>query len=86
MSCLMVNDSIGDAIIDAAMPSFFSSIYMLANALYKISLPAILCSSSADVGIFLYYTLVYRRAKKSHQKKKNTVANEETEQRYRQGG
>ena len=70
MSCLMVNESMGDAFIDAAMPSFFSSIYILANALYKISLPAILCPSIAVVGIFLYYTLVYRRAKKSHQKRK----------------
>ena len=69
MSCLMVNESIGDAFIDAVMPSFFSSIYVLANALYNISLLAILCPSSAVLGIFLYYRLVYRRAKKSHKER-----------------
>ena len=70
MSCLMVNESIGDAFIDCVMPSFFTSIYLLADALFDISLLAILCPSSAVVGIFLYYTLVYRRAKKSHQERK----------------
>ena len=70
MSCLMVDESIGDAFIDAAMPSFFSSIYLLANALYNISLLAILCPSGVVLGIFLYYTLVYRRAKKSHKERK----------------
>ena len=69
MSCLMINESIGDAFIDAVMPSFFSSIYVLANALYNISLLAILCPSSAVLGIFLYYRLVYRRAKKSHKER-----------------
>ena len=45
MSCLMVNESNGDAFINAAMPSFFSSTYLLANVLYNISLLAILCRS-----------------------------------------
>ena len=70
MSCLMVNESIGDAFIDAVMPSFFSSIYLLADALYTISLSAILCPLGAFVGIFLYYMLVYRPAKKSFRKRK----------------
>ena len=70
MSCLMADESFGDAFIDAAMPSFFSSIYMLANALNKISPPAILCPFSAVVGIFVYYTFVYRRAKNKHLKRK----------------
>ena len=66
----MVDESMGDAFIDAAMPSFFSSMYVLANAIYKISLPAILCLSIVVVGIFLYYTLVYRRARKSRIERK----------------
>ena len=70
MSCLMVNESIGDAFIDAAMPSFFSLLYMLADALYKISLLAILCPVIAVLGIFLYYRLLYRPAKKSHRERK----------------
>ena len=70
MSCLMVDESMGDAFIDAVMPSFFSSIYLLADALYTISLSAILCPLGAVVGIFLYYMLVYRPAKKSFRKRK----------------
>ena len=70
MSCLMVDESMGDAFIDAAMPSFFTSIYALANAIYKISLPAILCLSIVVVGIFFYYALVYRRARKSLKERK----------------
>ena len=70
MSCLMVNESIGDAFIDCAMPSFFSSTYLLANVLYNISLLAILCPTSVVLGIFLYHKLVYRYAKKSHKKRK----------------
>ena len=70
MSCLLVNESIGDAFIDAAMPSFFSSLYMLADALYKISLLAILCPVIAVLGIFLYYRLLYRPAKESHRERK----------------
>ena len=70
MSCLMVNESNGDAFINAAMPSFFSSTYLLANVLYNISLLAILCPSGVVLGIFLYHRLVYRRAKKSHKERK----------------
>ena len=66
----MVNESIGDAFIDAVMPSFFTSIYLLANALYKISLLAVLCPFCAVAAIFLYHTFVYRRAKKSHEERK----------------
>ena len=70
MSCLMVNESMGDAFIDAALPSFFSSIYVLANTLYNISFFAILFPSIAVVGIFLYYTFVYQGAVKSHKDRK----------------
>ena len=66
----MVDEKIGDAFIDAAMPSFFTSIFLLANTLYNISLFAVLFPSAAIVGIFLYYTLVYQRAVKSHQDRK----------------
>ena len=73
MSCLMVNESIGDAFIDAVLPSFFSSIYLLADALYNISLLAILCPSTAVLGIFLYYRLIYRPAIKSHEERKTLL-------------
>ena len=66
----MVSESMGDAFIDATMPSLFTSIYVLLNALYKISLFAILCPSGTVVGILLYYTLVYRPAKRSHEERK----------------
>ena len=69
MSCLLVNESIGDAFIDCAMPSLFSSVYVLANDLYHISLLAILCPTSVVLGIILYYRLVYLRAKKSLQER-----------------
>ena len=69
MSCLMADESIGDSVIDAVMPSFFTSIYALADALYQKSLLAVLLPSIAVVGIFFYYMLVYRRAKKSHQER-----------------
>ena len=73
MSCLMVNESIGDAFIDCAMPSFFTSIYALASDLYHISLVAILCPIIIVFGILLYYRLVYRRAKKSHQERESLL-------------
>ena len=69
MSCLLADESIGEAIIDAVIPSFFTSLYVLADALYQISLLAILLPSIAVVGILFYYMLVYRSAKKSHKER-----------------
>ena len=73
MSCLMVDESMGDAFIDATMPSFFTSVYLLANALYNISFFAVLCPASAVLLIFLYYRLIYRPAIKSHEERKTLL-------------
>ena len=73
MSCLMVDESMGDAFIDATMPSFFTSVYLLANALYNISFFAVLCPVTAVLLIFLFYRLIYRPAIKSHAERKTLL-------------
>ena len=70
MSCLMVNESVGEAFIDAAIPSVFSSMLIFGAALYQISLLALLLPLCVAAGFVLYRTFIYRPAKKAHERRR----------------
>ena len=70
MSCLIINERVGDAFIDALLPSIYSSILILGAALYKVSLFALLFPLCAIIFMVNYRTLVYRPARKAHEERR----------------
>ena len=73
MSCLMLHESIGDAFIDAAIPSLFSSIMILCAGLYNISPFALLFPLSVIVSFVGYYTFIYSPAKRAYEKRRSVL-------------
>jgi hypothetical protein len=63
ITCLLIDGDFGDAFIEAAIPSFFSSILLLGSELYGVSLSALLVPIAflSAIGYYLYY--VYRPAR-----------------------
>ena len=74
MSCLLVNETAGDAFIDALLPSFYSGIFMLGAILHSVSLFALLFPLFVVIAIINYRTFVYRPAKEAYDRRKNAVS------------
>ena len=62
----MINEGVGDAVIDGVIPAVYSSILVLGATLYSVSLFALLLPICFIVFIFNYRTFVFNPAKKAH--------------------
>jgi uncharacterized protein YeaC (DUF1315 family) len=72
MTLILLNDRIGDALLDSVLPSVFSGIFYVGSALYKISLATLLLPTFLSVAIVLYFLYVYRPARAAYsQREKN---------------
>lgn len=70
MSCLLLNETIGDAVIDAIIPCIYSAILYIGSALYNYSLFALLFPFCIVIGVLLYRAFVYLPAKEAHNRRK----------------
>ena len=73
MSCLLVDENIGDALIDVALPAFYSGIYVIGALLYEVSSFALLLPLCIIIGIIIYHKFVYRPAKRAHDTRKSIL-------------
>ena len=62
MICIMTNEQVGEAVIDAVIPSFFSSIQLVGVAMYNASHSGMIFLFCAAFGILYYVRFVVRSA------------------------
>jgi hypothetical protein len=70
MAFILLNEFIGDKIIDAAIPALYSGILVAGVFLYSVSLIALLVVFCFIIGALLYWRFVYRPASKAHSRRK----------------
>jgi hypothetical protein len=63
---ILLNDKIGDALIDSALPSIFSGFFFVGSALLKQSLTTLLLPIFILLAIVLYFLCVYRPARAAY--------------------
>ena len=80
MILILMNEALGSAVIDAAIPAMYSSIFVLGAYLYSISLLVLLLTFCLVIAAVFYWTLVYRPARKAHFRRKEKM------RRMRSGG
>ena len=73
MTFILLNEVIGDAVVEAVIPAFYSSILLLAVSLYSVSLFALLFPFCIVIGVINYYTFIYRPAASTHTKRKEAI-------------
>ena len=73
MTCILFNESIGNAIVDAAIPALYSAILVLGAYLFSISLLALLLTFFLVLAAANYWAFVYRPASLAHSKRKRKL-------------
>ena len=73
MILILLNQALGSAVIDAAIPAMYSAIFVLGAYLYTISLLALLLTFCLVIAAVFYWTLVYRPAIKAHSLRKEKL-------------
>jgi hypothetical protein len=66
MTLVLLNDRIGDALLDSALPSAFSCFFFVGSALYSISLTTLLLPIFLVLAVVLYFLCVYRPARAAY--------------------
>ena len=79
MTSILANQEIGNAVIDAIIPTFYSAILVLGAELYKVSLSALLFPFCLVIGLICYYVFVYRPAKAAHRQRGKLLRQAELE-------
>ena len=64
--CILLNDSIGDAVADTMIPGVYSSILLACVNLYTVSLFALLFPLCVVIGTMYYVLFIYRPAAAAH--------------------
>jgi hypothetical protein len=73
MTIILLNEVVGEAIIDAAIPAVYSAILTLGAFLYSISLSALLITFCLALGAANYWRFVYHPASVAHSRRKDKV-------------
>ena len=66
MSCVLLNESLGDAIVDHILPSVYSAIMMLGSKLYDVSITALLVPLLLTVSVVYYIAFIYHPVSRSY--------------------
>lgn len=66
MTLILLNDKLGDAMIDSAIPSIFSGFFIVGSVLYDVSLAALLLPICLFLGVVIYYIFVYRPSRAAY--------------------
>jgi hypothetical protein len=73
MTIILLNEVVGEAIIDAAIPAVYSAILTLGAFLYSISLAALLITFCLALAAVNYWTFVYHPASVAHSCRKDKL-------------
>ena len=73
MACILLNQSIGELIIDVMLPTVFSSTLILGATLYAISLLALVVPFCFVFGMVIYIMFVYQPAKSALKRRKEKM-------------
>ena len=73
MTFIVVNDLVGNAMVDGAVPAVYSGLLLLGAYLYSISLTVLLVTFILLMMALNYWAFVYRPASLAHSRRKNKV-------------
>ena len=73
MACILLNQSIGEVIIDVMLPTVFSTTLILGATLYAISLLALVVPFCFVFGMIVYIMFVYQPAKNALKRRKEKM-------------
>ena len=73
MTFIVVNDMVGNAMVDGAVPALYSGILLLGAYLYSISLTVLLVTFILLMMALNYWAFVYRPASLAHSRRKSKV-------------
>ena len=73
MTFIVVNDLVGNALVDGAVPAVYSGLLLLGAYLYSISLTVLLVTFILLMMALNYWAFVYRPASLAHSRRKNKV-------------
>ena len=73
MACILLNQSLGEVIIDVMLPTVFSSTLILGATLYAISLLALVVPFCFVFGMVVYIMFVYQPAKNALKRRKEKM-------------
>lgn len=70
---ILLNDTIGDALIDTALPSIFSGFFFVGSALFSVSLATLLVPIFLLLAVVLYFLCVYRPARAAYTQREQNM-------------
>ena len=73
MTIILMNEFIGDAILDAVIPGIYAAILVAAADLFAVSLLALVLPLCAVVGLLCYLVFVYRPARTAHNRRQEQL-------------
>ena len=73
MTVILLNEFIGDAILDAVIPGIYAGILVMGATLYTVSLLALLLPFCLVIGILWYLIFIYRPAQHAHNRRKELL-------------
>ena len=73
MTCILFNEAVGNAIVDAAIPAIYSAVLLLGAYLYSISLFTLLVTFFLVFAAANYWAFVYRPASLAHSRRKRKL-------------
>lgn len=73
MTVMLINEFIGDAILDAVIPGIYAGIVVLAADVFAISLRALLLLLCIPLGILFYLIFIYHPARAAHNRRKEVL-------------
>ena len=73
MTVILLNEFIGDAILDAVIPGIYAGVLVMGATLYTVSLLALLLPFCLVIGILWYMIFIYRPAQHAHNRRKEVL-------------
>ena len=73
MTCILLNEALGGAIVDSAIPAFYSAIFIFGTYLHSVSIIVLVVTLALILIALNYWTFVYVPARKAHQKRKDKM-------------
>ena len=70
---ILLNDTVGDALIDSALPSIFTGFFFAGTALLSQSLSTLLIPMGILLAMLLYYICVYRPARAAYSQREENM-------------
>lgn len=73
MTCILLNEALGGAIVDSVIPAFYSAIFLLGTFLHSVSIIALIVTFIVLIIALNYWTFVYVPARQAHIRRKDKM-------------